>query len=299
MQRRPFFFNQPEPGRKASKTNFREYKRFERYKLHAALSVGAGLAGAGVSYAWRIRQINEQMQKREQALGRMEKLQKIHSAPQSQSAYASNGNMDAFLTTTRAGMMADLGEEAKLSDVMIADMESEIAGYYFARDGACLMTAFASAMLIGFAGWRILARKEERKPDAPGPHEGGQRERRAAVEMEGPAHAPTQIPAPVAPPKETEVPEEKFPRPEYFNELFNDLKRSIREEMRSPGSAEAAEAFLCVMGRKDVEDLIHWPETIELHIAKNRDRLKEFLEEKKIDPRHLFERLGPEVTDLF
>ncbi|NYZ61098.1 hypothetical protein H0O01_05380 [Candidatus Micrarchaeota archaeon] len=293
MQRRPFFFNQPEPGRKASKADF------EKYKMHAAaLSVGAGLAGAAVSYALRIRQINKEIRKREEALGRMEKLQKIHSAPQSQSEYASNGNMDAFLTTTRAGMMADLREEAKLSDVMIADMESEIAGYYFARDGACLMIAFASAMLIGFAGWRILARKEERKPAAPAPQEGGQRERRAAVEMEGPAHAPTQIPAPAPPPPVVAM-EEKFPRPPYFNELFNDLKRSIREEMRSPGSAEAAEAFLCVMSRNEVEDLIHWPETIELHIAKNRDRLKEFLKEKKIDPRHLFERLGPEVTDLF
>ncbi|MCX6768607.1 MAG: hypothetical protein NTY83_02065, partial [Candidatus Micrarchaeota archaeon] len=218
MQRRPFFFNRPESGKKVSKTHF------EKYKRHAvALSVGAGLAGAGVSYALRIRQINKEIQKREDALGKMENLRKIHSVSQSQSEYASNGNMDAFLASTRADVMADLKKETKLSDVMIADMESEIAGYYFARDGACLMTAFASALLIGFAGLKILARKEERKSDAPGPQEGVQRERRVAVEIESPAYAPTQIPAPVAPPKEAEVSQAKFRRPEYFELLFPGL----------------------------------------------------------------------------
>ena len=302
MHRRPFVSNQPEPGAKASNKYSERLREFEKFKLHAAgFSVTAGFTAALVSYLLRVKQLNNEIQHRNQNVKELGRLESATLMYRSQPNYASKGNMGSFLASVRGGMVRDLHNEVSTSDLLILQMESDIAGCTFARDGALLMTAFAAAMIVGIVGTRAIAKREEReaainkKAEEP-PNPG--RERRIVQQFEDIAHAQTCIPAPVAPP-EVAVSEEKFPRPPYFHELFNDLKRSLREEMRFPGSAEAAEAFLCVMPRKEVEDLIQWPETIELHIAANKNRLKEFFKEKGIDPRHLFERLGPEVTDLF
>jgi len=267
----------------------------------AALSVCAGLAGAGASYALRMKQLNDEISRRNHNVRELNKLRMVRATSQGNSAYASNTNIDAFLESARVEMAKTLQEKVAVSDALILEMESDIAGYSFARDGALTMVAFVAAMIVVIVKARALAKREERlaaiskkAEEPPKP-----RERRPVEQMEDIGHALTCIPAPAATPKEAEAPEGKFPRPAYFDELFTDLKRSLREEMRSPGSTEAAEAFLCVMGRREAEDLIHWPETIELHISTHRVRLGEFFKEKGIDPRHLFARLGPEVTDLF
>ncbi len=168
------------------------------------------------------------------------------------------------------------------------------------RDCGLIAAAFAAAMVLGLVGIKTLAKREgrraalDKKPEEPPKP----RERRPVEQMEDLGHAATCIPAPVAQPKE-EVSKEKFPRPEYYDSVFPNLKKSIMEEMGSLGSDEATEAFLCVMKPAEIDELLNWPETIAVHMERNREKLKEFLEEKKVDPRHLFARLGPEVTDLF
>ena len=302
VHRRPFVFNQPEPGKKASKRYSNLFREFERHKHAAAgITVAAGATSASALQLLRKNDLNDAIRHRGQKVKELERVKAETAVCSGQSSYTSRSSVDSFIASARSELAADLREQISASEALILQMESDIPGYSFARDSGLITAAFAAAMAVALVGVKALAEREERaaaiakKAEEPPKPRG----RRIAEQLEDIAHAQTQFPAPVAPPKEEEAPEGKFPRPPYFNELFSGLKRSLREEMRSPGSEEAAEAFLCVMGRNEVEDLMHWPETIELHIAKHRDRLKEFLEKKKIDPRHLFERLGPEITGLF
>lgn len=298
MQRRHISHIQPEPGKKLSRPSFRKYKELDRYRPHAAaLSVAAGALGAGISYALRAKALNDEMAHRNNLVKELSRLQSSRTTSSSVSISAS-GNVDSFLTALRAGMIKDLQGRIGNSELLLMEMESDIPGYSSARDGAIAMAAFAAAMIIAVAGITIGKRREEREEalkKKPGEQPRG---RKTAQEMEDIGHTETCIPAPAAPPKQ-EVPEARFKRPEYYDKLFPELKRSIREEMGPLGSEEAAEAFLCVMPRSEIEELINWPETMVVHIEKNRDGLREFLQEKRVDPRHLFARLGPEVTGLF
>ncbi len=295
MHSRQIFYAQPEPGKKASNRHSRAIRWFEKHKAHAAaMSATAGFSAALALYLLRLKQFNEEASRRDGKARELKKLNSSRTGIQSSSAHASNTDIDNFIESSRAEMAGELREGIAVSEALLLEMESDIAGASFVRDGCFFTAAFAAAMILGIVALKGLAAKEERKaaldkkpeePPQPDAEEPSQPE-------EDIVHAETQIPAPEPKP-------EKFMRPEYYDEFFEDLKKSIREEMGSLGSEEAAEAFLCVMKQKEIEELLNWPEMIAVHIEKNRDGLREFLQERNIDPKHLFARLGREVTDLF
>ena len=294
MRRRPFFNSQPEPGEKPAGRHGRLLWKLEKRRMEAAcLAAATGLGSALALHLLRKKELSDLKSQRGQKARELEKLGAKTAGYAVQHGRASHGDVDSFLASVRSEMISDLRGQIQSSDLLILEMESENPGLSFVRDSGTLTAAFAAAIALGVFSIRMLAKREERKAakkkDAPKP-----RERKNAVQAEDIAHAPTCIPAPASPPAS-----EKFPRPPYFSELFEDLKNSVREEMRSPGSEEAAEALLCVMPRKEVEELIKWPETIEFYIASHRRELEEFLSEKGIDPKALFRSLGGEVTSLF
>jgi len=301
MRHRQICFRQPEPGRRASNRYSKLLREFERHKPAAAAApIAMGLGCALALHLLRKAELNGEISRRDQNAQKLKRIDVARERAHGHPSYASNTNIDVFLKNVMAEVAEELRNEISASDVRILELESEAPGCSFVKDSGLITAAFAAAMLAGIAGIKMLAKSEERKAALCKKVEEPQKplEGRAAERPEGITHATAEFSPAVALQKE-EPPGAKFQRPAYYDLFFNDLKSSISEEMGLLGSAEAAEAFLCVMGRKDIEELVEWPETIEIHIAANRDALREFFAEKKIDPKALFARLGPEVAGLF
>ena len=295
MNWRQYSHNQPEPGRRLGKPELRA--QFRRAAKAAGVALGAGLATGAGSCIVRKNQLRDETRHRDGIVAELKKLESEQSAYVSQSNTASS-NIDSFIANAGKEMIADLRVELQQSNSSISGMEAGIAGADFVKDGLFATFMVSAIMILGGIGAVIATGN---KGEQPGPGEKpkeaeGKRERRIAQEFEDPAHALTQIPAP-EPSKP--VNSEKYKRPDYFDELFPELKKSVTGYIGPFGSVEIAEVLLCVLKRKEVEEIINWPQTLGEYVRDNSPGIKEFLAPRDIDPRRLFARLTSEIPGLF
>lgn len=294
MHIRQFSHNQPEPGRKLGKQEMGA--RFRRAAKAAGVAFTAGVVTGVGSCVVRKKQLRDEAGHRDGIVAELKKLESVQNAYVSESN-TSPGNIDSFMADAGKEMIADLREELQQSNSSISDMEEGMEGAEFVKDGLFASFMVSAIIILGGIG-AIIATGNRGEGPGKKPEEGpdGKRERRIVGEIGNPAHAQAPMPAP-EPPKPADS--EKYKRPDYFDELFPELKKSVAGHVGPFGSVEIAEVLLCVLKRKEVEEIIEWPQALGECVRDNGASIREFLASRNIDPGRLFARLSSEIPDLF
>ncbi len=214
---------------------------FGRHKVKVAVSpLAAGGTVALASYLMRMKALGEEAVRSKSLSAKLKTLERAEKQSTGQASLAST-NVDSFLVNARKDVISDTRDRAEASDALTAEMEADIAGYSYVRDGGVAAAAFAAGMLAVFVVMRSLG-KTEKKMQAQAKPEGPAVERKGVQETPAPAHAQAE------PPK----------HPTYFDEYYFDLRRALRGQLDKHAGA-VAEAALVVLPLADIHRILENP----------------------------------------
>lgn len=237
MHQKHFYNHPPQPRAVRMQAALGRNKR-----LAVASPLLAGGAAALSSYLLKMKALSEEAARNKDLSARLEKLERAERQSTSQPSLAST-NVDFFLARTRTEMISDTRDQIEANNALTAEMESDIAGYSYVRDGGIAAAAFAAALFVGYSVLRILERREKKKQEKAKQEEPG-RERKIARQMLDLAHAKTEL----KPPE----------RPTYFSEYYSDLVRAIRDQV-GKDTGPVAEAVLMVLPLADIHRILESP----------------------------------------
>ena len=233
---------------------------FGRHKVKVAVSpLAAGGTVALASYLMRMKALGEEAARNKDLFAKLKKLERAEKQSTGQASLAST-NVDSFLVNARKDVISDTRDRAEASDALTAEMEADIAGYSYVRDGGVAAAAFAAGMLAVFVVMRSLG-KTEKKMQAQAKPEGPAVERKGVQEMPAPATAQAE-----PPPK----------HPTYFDEYYSELRRALKNQLDKHAGA-VAEAALVVLPLADIHRILESPAELGPCIGSTRHYYEEFV----------------------
>ena len=218
----------------------------DRHKAKVVASpLVAGAAGALASHFIRVAELRKEAARNKDLSAKLKKLENAEKHSWEQMNRAST-NVDSFLVDARKDLITETRAELEGSNALVAEMESDVAGYSSVMDGGIAAAAFAAGLLAVFVVIRFLKKREKKRQEQQKSGE-PERERKIARQMPDLAHAQTEL----KPPE----------RPTYFAEYYSDLVKAIRGQVRKD-TGPVAEAVLMVLPLADIHRILESPEEL-------------------------------------